>query len=464
MALANTTVWEVRTTGFSTNGGGFNPNQTNAGTDYSQQNNPFKSFIKTLSTAAANSNALVGPAGSFSSDMVGNIIYISSGTNFVVGRYEITFYVSDTTVILDRTPTPSGAGSLGSGNIGGALNSLATLINESLLIAGNTVWIKEGTYTDTPYTLPGNIAASDNPITIIGYSSTRGDASSPVAVFDNGGAASTILDVGTSTAQSGYYTLANIEVRNNGSTSVGIRARSKDNLFINCKASAIGGHGFNLSGDGNKAIGCSAYDFGRGGNSNSAGFRVVLGGVLDYCISDGNNVGSLGFRLDDGCFASNCSALQTTSFGYRIDTATLGQPANLINCIAYKCGDSGFRAYASSATTDRPSITLLNCISALNSGFGFEENFSSSVQFIRLINCAEYNNTSGATFGNIEIFDNLISLTEDPFVDGLNKNFLIKGNIRQLIRTGLPLFLPGDYNIATNRPLGILFDRHIIRN
>ena len=82
MALAATTVWEVRSTGNDNNGGGYN---TAAGTtDYSQQNSP-QLGLTDLATPGAGSTTLTSAVGGFTAAMVGNIIQILSGTNFTAG-------------------------------------------------------------------------------------------------------------------------------------------------------------------------------------------------------------------------------------------------------------------------------------------------------------------------------------------------------------------------------------------
>lgn len=144
--------------------------------DYSQQDTA-QYAVSTATTSGAGSTTLTVASGSFTRMMVGNLIYIASGTNFQTGWYEISTYTDPNNVVLDRTPTSGGAGSNGVIKVGGAgrLNGLEDAQLEALP-ASSYMWIKNGTYT-----ISGTISvASTNSSTstqsqIIGYNSTRGD-------------------------------------------------------------------------------------------------------------------------------------------------------------------------------------------------------------------------------------------------------------------------------------------------
>ena len=99
MAIATTIVWELRTTGVDTNGGGYKPGAT--GTDFSQQD-AAQYALTGVTTAAADAILLTANA---AADMVGNICQIRSGTNFTTGFYEILSVVVGVSITLDRTCT-----------------------------------------------------------------------------------------------------------------------------------------------------------------------------------------------------------------------------------------------------------------------------------------------------------------------------------------------------------------------
>src|ERR1700722_18984612 len=134
MVSANT-VWECRTTGSDTNGGGFVTGAS--GTDYSQQASP-QYTLTLVTTAAANAICLSASA---AANMVGNICYIASGTNFIVGWYQIISVSVGVSFTLDRTCT-SAAGANGSINIGGALATVGQAAQNC--VNGNVVYIFNG--------------------------------------------------------------------------------------------------------------------------------------------------------------------------------------------------------------------------------------------------------------------------------------------------------------------------------
>lgn len=189
MALSASMVWEARTTATAANanGGGFKTGAT--GTDYSQQNAAQYSLTG-VTTAAADAILLHASA---AADMVGNIAFISAGTNFTVGRYEILSVVVGVSITLDRTAT-SAAGAAGVVAIGGALSLGSTddTIFETL-VTGNKLWIKNGTYTIGGTVSIAGAGTTTIPITVEGYATARGDAptGSTRPIFDCGAAAFT---------------------------------------------------------------------------------------------------------------------------------------------------------------------------------------------------------------------------------------------------------------------------------
>lgn len=143
MTFNATAIWRVRPSGSNTNGGGYDPGISGAGTDYSQQNLAVYSPSGTLTTSGSGSLILLDSNDGFTSAMVGNAIWITSGTNFTAGPYFITGYNSAGSVNLDHSPTSSGAGSGGSGNVGGAWANFWTNTTSALayLVPGNTIYI-----------------------------------------------------------------------------------------------------------------------------------------------------------------------------------------------------------------------------------------------------------------------------------------------------------------------------------
>jgi len=144
-AIAATTVWEVRTTGSATNGGGYDSvlGTAGSGVDYSNQQDPQESYT-TLTAAQSSTTVTCSGADTFAAGIVGNIIYIASGTNFTAGWYQVTARTSSTSITVDTAPATTGAGSSGVGNMGGAVDHPNTISTK--VVAGNTIYIAGGTY------------------------------------------------------------------------------------------------------------------------------------------------------------------------------------------------------------------------------------------------------------------------------------------------------------------------------
>lgn len=169
MALPAGAVWEFRTTGNNTNGGFFNPANANAGTDYSQQD---AAQVTYTDLVLASTTTLTSATTPFAAAHVGNSINITGGTGFTQGRYEIVS-VSGTTATLDRVAgTASSTG--GAGKLGGCL-ALPTDALLELVVAGNIVYIKAGTYTLTGAITIAADGTAALPVQVIGYNATRGD-------------------------------------------------------------------------------------------------------------------------------------------------------------------------------------------------------------------------------------------------------------------------------------------------
>ena len=140
--------------------------------DYSQQD-AAQYNLTGLTSAGAGAVILTASAAAV---MVGNGINIISGTNFTPGWYQILSVSVGVSITVDRSVT-TGIGATGVGNIGGAMSLGSTLDDDMFetLVAGNTVWIKSGTYTLGESISMSNAGTGISPITISGYNATRGD-------------------------------------------------------------------------------------------------------------------------------------------------------------------------------------------------------------------------------------------------------------------------------------------------
>jgi len=171
MAIDAAVEWEFRAAnGTSTNGGGFKNGAS--GTDYSQQNSP--QLSPSDLAMGSGSTTLTSAAGGFTAAMIGNVIQITSGTNFTTGFYEITAHTDTNTVTIDSTAA-SGAGSSGQGYVGGALTVLTDAFLEGL-VAGQTVWVKnDGTMTLTGAIQLSRDGTASAYLRLLGYNSTHNE-------------------------------------------------------------------------------------------------------------------------------------------------------------------------------------------------------------------------------------------------------------------------------------------------
>ena len=96
MAIQASTVWEVRTTGSNTNGGGY----TSGGTDYSQQDSP---QIAVTDAVANGTTTITSATANFNSSHVGNIIYLAGGTGSLAAtKREVISITNSTTIVVDE--------------------------------------------------------------------------------------------------------------------------------------------------------------------------------------------------------------------------------------------------------------------------------------------------------------------------------------------------------------------------
>jgi hypothetical protein len=169
--LPFTSVWEVRTTGADTNGGGFD--SAKAGTDYSQQNAAQFAFTDLASSNGSTSPCAVTSAShNFVAADVGNFIQITAGTNWTTGFYEIVSAAGNAAT-LDRACGSAASISSGTWAEGGALATPQKVITglSNNGSSGYVVWIKAGTYTVSASMIP----SSSYDYTVIGYNASRGD-------------------------------------------------------------------------------------------------------------------------------------------------------------------------------------------------------------------------------------------------------------------------------------------------
>ncbi len=171
MTIAADTDWELRSTGATTNGGGFYDSNPGTSVDYSQQDAAQLSLSDIATDGAGTGVSSV--TGGFTAAMEGNCMYIS-GSGFTTGWYQITAYTDTNNVTIDRSAGATQTG--GTGNVGGAwlLNQTDATLFFGTTNKGtyNTCYWKLATYSGV-ITAAFQVAATYHRWE--GYQTTRGD-------------------------------------------------------------------------------------------------------------------------------------------------------------------------------------------------------------------------------------------------------------------------------------------------
>ncbi len=166
MAISAGAVWRVRIGGSNTLCSGlFDPTVVGAGTDYTEQDTA--QLALTDLASATPYTTITSAVGGFTAAMVGNGIYIASGTGFTAGRYVITGYTSGNSVVLDRAcATASASG--GVAKVGGAMAKMTSV--RPFAAAGNTILVRgQGANDPIDIDYQESVYADFSNLTIIGY-------------------------------------------------------------------------------------------------------------------------------------------------------------------------------------------------------------------------------------------------------------------------------------------------------
>lgn len=414
MAIAAASVWELRATATAgnTNGGFFVTGAS--GVDYSQQD-AAQYALTGGATAGADAVFLHANA---AADMVGNGMYIVSGTNFTVGWYQILSVVVGVSITLDRN-CASGVGANGVANIGGAMSLGSTLDDEMFesMVAGNTVWVKNGSLaTGEAISITADGSAT-NPIKIIGYNAARGD-------YPTGATRPTIALDGFTFALGDNWEIYNIIFTTTHANGVAIALANK---IVSCKVT-------NSSGSANRAAVTVQA-------ANTFIIRCELMSTLGRGIvvnGSATNVECLGNYIHDcetGVLDSS-TTLSCTYYSNIIESCT----TTALNFTAAKTGitsiieNTFFGANTPAGTGVNISTGGTNIIFINNIVQGFVTGVvHADVQTIVFLNFNNYfNNTTART--NVATGPNDVAL-DSGFTDAPGGNFVTGSNVQ---RVGFP--------------------------
>lgn len=395
-----------RTDGVDTNGGGYLPGSS--GTNYSNQATAAYAFTngQTLGTTTV---LLPGA----SSDMVGNLAYITGGSGPVAANlwYQIISVTPGTSILVDRsTGLTSGTGV--TVNIGGSLLSpgIISLMSVSPMGVANMKFsIKYNASSSFTYTTttpgiggPGNIGSGFSAY-VEGFDITPGDRTGNKPTVSWGS-----TTVGSATYAfhgigSGRQTFSNIIVNGNHVANacgfdVSIAGSSADQcVAMNCDGTA--GVGFlvgSVGATGMAPFSCQA-------NTCITGFLgSAQHGAVDSCDAVSCTTGYSTLQIHTKCLARTCTNGFSTS-----DT-----DATFTNCTADSNTTTGF------VITGR--AEFLNSLATnQSSGTGFS--IGSNLATMR--NCAGYNNSTNFTTSGPLVNQGFITPSTDPYVNQSGGDF-----------------------------------------
>lgn len=405
MSLSANTVWEVRpTVGNDTNGGAFVTGAS--GTDFSQQNakNSGGNNSSTTDGVANGTTTFTSATANFTAAIVGNVIYVT-GTGVTTGWYQVTGFTNSTTIVLDQSP---GTGTGLTMNIGGGLLTVSQAFTNAQNITSSSallIYVKAtGAYTVTSALTPTQ--SNTGPITIIGYTTTRGDNGR----FSWTTATNSIHLVQFNSGQN--VTFQNIAF-----------------------SSTAGTPGDGITNNNTAVFGCAII------NCSFTGFRYGVDGdwnveniiylTMDNCEVFGCTIG---VTNSGTTVLMNCYIHDNTSHGY-LNEAPHAIGVTFKRCVFYNNGGKGAEIDAGtqyvtvngcafvSNTSDglevggqSPGVPLsvLNSIFVSNGGFGLNVP-SQGYGAGSIRNNAYFNNTSGATSRAALAGMNDVTLTGSPF-------------------------------------------------
>lgn len=422
MAIAAGAIWEVRTTGSDSQAGFY----VSGGTDYSQQD----SAQLTVTDCVTNGTTTVTSAtGGFTSAMIGN------GINVAGTIRQITAYTNTNTITVDALIN-SGTGQ--TAKVGGAMLSVG--LTTANVTAGNTVYVKAGTYSISSATANAsggriNFTAGSGESRYIGYNTTRGDLTS-------GSQALTRPILQATVTMSGAYMVTlgsrgvhwiGIDVDGNSqATTQGIACTGADDVVRFTRVRRCVTRGITLSSQGSSALFCEVDGMGSG-----AGISLENAGNIAYGCYSHDNTG-IGFQIASGSFTEtvHCIAARNTTDGFQ----WAGLTGIAINCTSHGNTVGGFNCNTADLAL------AINCLSTSNGGKGFEIN-ATRPKNKTLINCAHWNNTGvGVDTTDVPTEVGTIALSADPYTNASSSNFALNttsGGGAACRAVGLPGLFPG---------------------
>lgn len=447
--------WQLdNSIGASTNGGGYDPTYggANGGTDMSLGS---PTALSGLSTSGAGATTVSGTG--FTTSMNGNVFYCTGGTNFVAGYYLLTGIVAGVSAVFSSSPTPSAAGSAGTGNVGGPLDSWGTLgaaifaaavpFKAYVKITGSTY----GATLTTANTSGGVISLPTiNPnlgceSAIIGYQTNR-------TPFNTDGMAPIQAQVASATLYS-FSTLSGLRLRNlvlDGNSQTSSQAingtsgiiRIDNCVFKNFTNGVATGAGAVFVMSDCEIFGCTT--------------ATVLNGSKYHCerCNFHNNTSSKIFSGSSPLYCVDCKFTNNGNASTDVILLNNGNWTVFLRCIFHGSGRHVFNN--SQALSNNMLVRIEDCIFTNNAGYAVTG--TNLIDTLHVINCAFYGNQLGdvdATKINAATVIGKITLPGLPYNNPTADDYGLNSGAGNLCRNaGLPTGTLINSNTMSAQDLG----------
>lgn len=413
MAIRSDGVWEVRPSGDQNNGSVFS--SALGGTDFTQQDSAALTITDGASVGPG--TTLTSATGGFLATHVGNGIGIVHGGTYQ-GVWQILTYVSTNEVTVDRNLPATSSMTCRVGGANKFANNAIIFINQ--LVAGNKIWVKGpgasgGDYSISTSSLSLSVSGSNvNPITMEGYTTTRGDGGRPSIKWSSGA-------INCLTVSGDFNIVKNLTLDASTGATDALLVTGAVNYFENveCKnqAPAV------VSAGGNFFKRCRFTD------SNNNDHGVTVSGahcVFRECMFDANT-GS-GVDVDEITHFQSCIFHGNTLDGISYADAADDFGFTVQNCNIWNNGRDGLRISSTSADGILKGVVVHRCIFGKHAS-GYDINYTTSdisantgaIQWANaLLDCNAYYTTGSGKMNNLPACSGDITLSASPFTSDTN--------------------------------------------
>jgi hypothetical protein len=440
-------------TGDDTNGGGFDDFTGVPGTNYAwgaaQQVFTYTD-LQILGTNTQIQSALQP----FSAAKVGNIINISGGVGFTVGRYQV-LSVSGVTATLDRA-VGTALSVNGTGKLGGAFATIqaamdAAWITAATRVADCRVYVKKGAYTGTVALTVAGAVSSQLRARLLGYYQNHDDwplpSSGNIPTYAVGSGAG--VNGFNGSVGMGLYVwgLGLVGTASGGTAGVlGVNATANFYTFAACKITGFSSSAFKSTVSYNCLLGCEVTAC--GGAAGTVDYSAGVLGAVNYCWIHKNT----GPGIAAGAGFTIIGNLITNNSGASSDGIRTSYNNTILHNTIYGNGRDGIRTTAAYDTAI--GAAWCNNVIGKNGGVGINQTSAGSPP--TLWPSIDYNffySNTGGNYTNHTAGAHDVAVTVNPFVSSdvdlaaetapdwtLNTTLLAGASLRS---AGFPGALPG---------------------